>query len=589
VDSNNLIERLGTHAKNLGRLSVSILEHYVQELTGEKAIEILKEPYEREKRLLLLVDALYKTESEIKNGKLLLGKYLDVQIKNSSDLMQAMVSFQDDIDFSSLTEKLTAEFKIAFSEDLEADLNKNAKIYASILQKKVVSVSDETVVSRITAATLLDIREFLSQQIRGSETDARQLELLQKMVELLQQLINQTHLTADSKQKKSQSVAFEIEATSLYYGIQGAMRECKTIRNRVKDLYDNFGITDYAPGATVQDNIDRLAIYYCEHPGKMLSFLDNVKSTESKDGGSTYSKEFVELLLKWKKFPKTEDDQKEFLVWLVILTEKVEDNIQRLKLISAIKTPSIYDNEKKIYKEYVLYVVIKKELHLNDYYRCNLWACRPDFDIMGEKPFNVDTFEVSISSCIREYISDKPYPSRVELIVPLELIYKLRPEKWRISNYGTLGYHTRITLREYETLRLINQDQIRRQDIRKSFLNEKVVKWVSDLYTKDDQVSNFVVLHRVPKDINNLWFWLERYPYMLITRDDFDPDTDGHIFLKDKLKNIDDDVPLQIRDIRRTCNDLNSDFAHSVAVIWDDGENIDNVLELVPDRRKYTS
>lgn len=577
MESNGLIERLGTHAKNLGRLSVSILEHYVQKLTGEKAIEILKEPYQREKRLLLLVDALYKTESEIKNGKLLLGKYLDVQIKSSSDLMQAMASFQDDIDFSSLTEKLTAEFKIAFPEDPEADLNKNAKIYSSTLQKKVISVSDETVVGRITAATLLDIRQFLSQQIRDSGDDARQLELLHKMVELLQQLINQTHSPAPRP----------LKATSLFYDIQQAMRECKTIRSRIRDLYDNFGITDYSPGATVQDNIDRLANYYCEHPEKILSFLDNVKSTESRDGGSTYSNEFVELLLEWKKFPKAEDAQKAFLAWLEKLAEKMEDGVQRLKLKSAINTPSIRDNEEKIYKEYVLYAVIKKELHLNDYYRCNLWACRPDFDIMGEKPFNIDTFEENISSCIRDYISDKPYPSRVELVLPLELIYKFHPEKWRISDYGTLGYHTCITLREYETLRLISQDQIRRQDIRKSFLSEKVVKWVSDLYTKDDQVPNFIILHRVPKDINNLWFWLERYPFMLITRDDFDLNTDGHIFLKDKLKNIDDDVPLQIREIRRTCNNLNSDFAHSVAVIWDDGENIDDLLKLVPDRRRY--
>jgi hypothetical protein len=233
--------------------------------------------------------------------------------------------------------------------------------------------------------------------------------------------------------------------------------------------------------------------------------------------------------------------------------------------------------------------VIKKELHLNDYYRCNLWACHPDFDIMGEEPFNVDTFEMDISSRIREYISGKPYPARVELVVPLELIYKLRPEKWRISDHGTLGYHTRITLREYETLRLISQDQIRRQDIRASFSNKKVVKWVSDLNTNDDQGSNFIIFHRLPKDIKNLWLLLERYPYMLITRDDFDLETEGHIFLKEKLKNIDDDVPLQMREIRRTCNDLNSDFAHSVAVIWDDGENNEDVLRLVPNRRKYNS
>jgi hypothetical protein len=331
MESNNLIKRLGTHAKNLGRLSVSILEHYVQELTGEKAIEILQEPYEREKRLLLLVDALSKTESEIKNGNLLLGKYLDVQLKNSSDLMQAMISFQDDIDFSSLTEELTAEFKIAFSEEPEADLNKNAQMYASILRKKVVSVSDETIVGRITAATLLDIREFLSQQIRGSDTDARQLELLQKMVELLQQLINQTHLTIDYKREEKQSVGIGTEAASSLYDIQEAMKECKSIRRRIADLYDNFDITDYVPEAKVQDNIDRLATYYCEHPGKMLSFLENVKSTESKDAGMTYSEGFIELLLKWEKFPKTKDDQKKFLAWLEMLTEKMEDKSLKVK------------------------------------------------------------------------------------------------------------------------------------------------------------------------------------------------------------------------------------------------------------------
>ena len=62
----------------------------------------------------------------------------------------------------------------------------------------------------------------------------------------------------------------------------------------------------------------------------MFFFLDNVKYTESKNGGATYYKEFVELLLKWKKVPKPADDQKAFLTWLERLTEKIEDNIQKV-------------------------------------------------------------------------------------------------------------------------------------------------------------------------------------------------------------------------------------------------------------------
>ncbi len=316
MESNNLIKRLGTHAKNLGRLSVSILEHYVQELTGEKAIEILQEPYEREKRLLLLVDALSKTESEIKNGNLLLGKYLDVQLKNSSDLMQAMISFQDDIDFSSLTEKLTAEFKIAFSEEPEADLNKNAQMYASILRKKVVSVSDETIVGRITAATLLDIREFLSQQIRGSDTDARQLELLQKMVELLQQLINQPYVGLGVKHKQKNHETFETKDVSSLPDIQSAMRACKTIPNRLEALFENLRISGFIRGDLPPDNINRLTVGLYNRPDKMIRFLDDLKETESSDYGQTFSSEFIELLSIWAKFPKEEEIQKSYINWL---------------------------------------------------------------------------------------------------------------------------------------------------------------------------------------------------------------------------------------------------------------------------------
>jgi hypothetical protein len=199
----SLAERLGTHIRNLGRLSVSILEYYVGQLTGENAIKILGEPYEREKRLFLLMDVLAKTEKEIREEHLIPVKYLDVHFRNPAEFVGVLDSFQNDIDIDALTENLQFEFSFTFPHELPENLYASASVYATTLQKKMVAASDESLASRITATTLLDIRQLLSQQISDTQTSSEQVSLLKGIAELLQRILAQNSMADHSKKKPS--------------------------------------------------------------------------------------------------------------------------------------------------------------------------------------------------------------------------------------------------------------------------------------------------------------------------------------------------------------------------------------------------
>lgn len=148
-----LQERLQMLAGNLGKLSVSILEYYVEKVIGEDAVEIIGDPYKRDERVKQLVWALSQTEESFKHiwqkkdPKDLDIYYAlhDLPLHDLPSVIDATKKFETDINFDKLRQALIKNLEqVPPLKSKNTLIQEATKEYVEILQKNVVLLPENT-------------------------------------------------------------------------------------------------------------------------------------------------------------------------------------------------------------------------------------------------------------------------------------------------------------------------------------------------------------------------------------------------------------------------------------------------------------
>ena len=177
-------ERIGKLVTNLDKVSLSILEHYISQLTGDKAIETLRAPYDREERLLRFAEILSEVDQELhdfspKNISLRGESYL-------KNIVFSIETFEKDLDFSQLERNLLSAFVIV--DGSKEELQKYIHEYSIKLRQKFIASSQGVVLERLTADSSIKIYEqLLKWQSESQHKTDQQTIIFEKMLKIFEE------------------------------------------------------------------------------------------------------------------------------------------------------------------------------------------------------------------------------------------------------------------------------------------------------------------------------------------------------------------------------------------------------------------
>jgi hypothetical protein len=323
----SLTERLGMHVKNLGRLSLSILEYYVSQVTGDTAVAILREPYEREKRLAQFADVLVKTENDIK--ALIPVEILNANIEQPDSFVRIMESFQQDVDFRVMVSSLMGEFRLAFPSYSIDALGRYAKAFASRLEYNMIGVSEGSLADRVSALTLLDIKQELTSNNndKNQVIQKQQIELLERIFTLLEKLTTQ-YLSQGFMVVVGQ--ARSVDEETLLGELQDAVESCPSLADPriIQEIAHKLKVKGIS-GRDTRTDIERVVNNFTRALGTMVPFLEELRKNEEVVRGA-YSDYFWAVVEKWCYYPKSEVEQKQFVEWIKSFSESLNP-MQKLK------------------------------------------------------------------------------------------------------------------------------------------------------------------------------------------------------------------------------------------------------------------
>jgi hypothetical protein len=184
-------ERIGKLVTNLDKVSLSILEHYISQLTGDKAIETLRAPYDREERLLRFAEILSEVDQELHDiAPKTISLRGETYLKN---IVLSIETFEKDLDFSQLERNLLSAFVIV--DGSKEELQKYIHEYSIKLRQKFISSSRGVVLERLTADSSIKIYEqLLKWQSESQYKTDQQTVIFEKMLKIFEE-----HFESDKK------------------------------------------------------------------------------------------------------------------------------------------------------------------------------------------------------------------------------------------------------------------------------------------------------------------------------------------------------------------------------------------------------
>ena len=225
----SLSERLQIHLGNLGRLSLSILENYVAKVTGSEALKIVKEPYERDKRIVVLVEALNATEDELRENNQI--GLLNLDLGEKADIVQAAEEFENNIDFGVLEDVLADTLQATMST---TDAKKLAHYYVDVFSRKLIACSSDEYREKLQTVSLLEIQGLFERVVKQSQTRD------QKIVDLLEQILDALRNPMNLLVTSSTPLTTVISVEQL----QDASWKCSSMRDSEKrgKLFEKVGL-----------------------------------------------------------------------------------------------------------------------------------------------------------------------------------------------------------------------------------------------------------------------------------------------------------------------------------------------------------
>lgn len=163
ASQSSFLDRLATHASNLGRLSVSILEHYVEELIGEDAVDILKEPYVDARQFAILTVSLEETQKEIEG---VCPEVFECEISDRIELSKENVLNAERLQ-SAIISAVTTKYPKKNQEELKACAEK----FVTKLHEKLAlkSKDDIPVIQAVTLTRIFDGVARTNHQLKSIE------------------------------------------------------------------------------------------------------------------------------------------------------------------------------------------------------------------------------------------------------------------------------------------------------------------------------------------------------------------------------------------------------------------------------------
>jgi hypothetical protein len=363
-------------------------------------------------------------------------------------------------------------------------------------------------------------------------------------------------------------------------------------------------------GREIREDIRRVVKNCADSLGAMIPFLDELRKKESV---GAYSKDFWNIIEKWRSYPKLYAEQKQFVEWIQGFFDElspVQQGIAKAytydeaandksKLEKSEYPPEVhlfislkFENEIPIVNILAFSEGRKVILPESSLSKSSLYLNLSKDNLSGvEQVLIIDT----ISFIQKVLYSHYRFPSRLDLILSTEYMYKFFPEKWPTDPLGRknkLGHNAEVVFRCYDNFFVSHLEKY--DEIRIRYINRRKQLWIdscSDKSEKTDKISDeydIVICHKTSNDIECVDRYLQEFPYAIVSRQDIDRETNAckclHEIFDDKL---DKDLPNQLLKLR---NEHYADSSHpinSIFLVWDDASYYVEIAKVIFSQLKY--
>lgn len=146
---------------NLGKLSISILEHAIKPILGENAINEIKSPVVEKELLNSLEEALERTEKRFiaeYTDQAICEAVLSLPLSDLPTVVKAVRNFYIRPNDSTLSEVLSEQISVIFHNLASERIENGVSVYLKFLQNELINLNDE-IRGKLSAHATLEIQE----------------------------------------------------------------------------------------------------------------------------------------------------------------------------------------------------------------------------------------------------------------------------------------------------------------------------------------------------------------------------------------------------------------------------------------------